>query len=445
MNKRQRNRARLDGYANAVLGMGNRAYDPYVHFNVSVLGDRMDNYELEKLFTYNGVANKIVTCPVDDAIRAGFQLKDGDEKIIEDAALQSKLEDLKLNIILREALTWNRLFGGALIVFTVDDGGVLDEPLNVNKIRNIAEIRVYNPTDISINTRYEDTTSSNYGQPETYTINNAYAGSFTIHESRTIRLTGELITQRERNLRDGWGGNVLERMRSDLMNYGVSLRNALMALQRMSQGVLKLNALQSIVSSADGEALVQKRINLIDQARSIDNTVVLDIEDAYELHNISLGGITDVISIFQTSLSAVCDIPITRLFGQSPKGLNSTGKSDMDNYYNMVDGIRTNQMRPVILQILEFINNASDYSVNLPTAYTIKFNPLEMINEKEVAETEKLEAESQKLEAEKLVTYMQAGAMDAMEIRENISEKYILKNPIVTADDALDEELPPEV
>ena len=430
MNKRQKGKARADGYTNAVMGIGARKYDPYISFNNSILGAKLTHQKLEQLYLYNGIANKIVSCPIDDALRNGFTLIDDNDAIIEDDALQSVVEDVDAESILKSIVTLNRLFGGALAVLIVNDGGELYEPLNIASLRSIDSIKVYDPSDVSINQRYSDVSKGNYKEPELFTISNEHSGSFIIHESRTIRLTGELIPRRERYSRDGWGGNIFERIRSDLMNYSVSLRNSLMILQRMSQGVLKLNGLQSILTTAEGEEIVRRRMNAIDKARSIDNTIVIDSEDLYELHNLSLGGITDVISIFQTALSASTDIPITRLFGQSPKGLNSTGESDMNNYYSMVEGIRMNQIKPVLLKLLDLIDKASDYDVTLPEKYTIRFNPLKVTNEKEKAETTKLKAEADKVGAETMLAYMQAGAMDGEEIRGNIASDYNLSGPI---------------
>lgn len=204
------------------------------------------------------------------------------------------------------------------------------------------------------------------------------------------------------------------------MNYNISLRNALMILQRLSQSVIKFNELANILSAPGGEELVRKRMNLIDQARSIDNTVVLDGLDDYQQHNSTLSGVLDVINAFQTALSAVTDIPITRLFGQSPAGQNATGKSDMNNYYNMVEGLRVNKIKPVIVRIVDLIDKAIDYNVTLPQFWTVEFNPLESLDEKKEAETDKLKAETDKTKAEYYSTLVAIGAIDGEEIRNTV-------------------------
>lgn len=410
---------RTDGFSNAMLGIGRNAYDPYNKFSFDGVGMELTNQQLENLFTYNGIANKIITAPVDDAIRAGFAITYGEDELVQDNKLQSVIEDLKIESVLKEAVSWDRLFGGALIVLRINDGGELEDELNENKIQYIDAIQVFDTGAVSVRSTYSDPTNPKYGTPEIYTISVAN-GSFDVHESRCIRLNGDLLPRNIRINRDGWGANVLERLQSELMNYNISLRNALMILQRLSQSVIKFNELANILSAPGGEELVRKRMNLIDQARSIDNTVVLDGLDDYQQHNSTLSGVLDVINAFQTALSAVTDIPITRLFGQSPAGQNATGKSDMNNYYNMVEGLRVNKIKPVIVRIVDLIDKAIDYNVTLPEFWTVEFNPLETLDEKKEAETDKLKAETDKLKAEYYTALVSIGAIDGQEIRNTV-------------------------
>ena len=53
--------------------------------------------------------------------------------------------------------------------------------------------------------------------------------------------------------------------------------------------------------------------------------VVIDAEDDYQQHNLSVSGLNQILQEYQTALSAVSEIPVTVLFGRSPGGLSSTG------------------------------------------------------------------------------------------------------------------------
>lgn len=414
---------RVDGYYNTFIGQGRRGVDPYMSFGFSALGNRMPPNELAALYMFNGLARKVINIPVEDALRNGFTIVDGDKKLVEDSKLQSIVEDLRIVEKLQLAMSWNRLFGGALIVIRAIDGGQLTDELNLNNLKEIEAIEVYEPSKVFTVATYADVDSPDYGKTMIYAVS-TQAGSFDVHESRTIRLNGEIVTDDERKSRDGWGGSVMEYTKGEIMNYNVSLRNALMILQRISQGVLRLNGLTSMLSTIDGEEAVRKRLNLIDMARSIDNTIAIDSEDFYEQHNISLSGVRDVINEFQIAVSAVSNIPVTRLFGRSPAGQNATGESDMNNYYDFVEGIRNVVVKPILLRLLQLIDAATDYQVTLPQFYTVEFNPLEQMNEKELSDIEKTKADAFKATVDAFSVLADIGAIDTFDVREALNKQY---------------------
>ncbi len=421
-NKRERQKFKADSFSNAFFGRGNSVYDPYANFKFNNYNN-VDNKQLADLYTYNGVANKIIDIPVDDALRTQFELKQGDVILDETKSVLSLFESIGFDETIKEALAWNRLFGGALIAFMINDGGELIDELNIDTIKEIERIEVVEPSNVTIQSTYNDANDKRYGQPLLYTCINKHGNSFTIHESRTIRLTGALIPSYMRLMRNGWGGNVIEKMYNDLLDYGVALRDALMLLERSSQGVLRLSELTTMLADPEGTEIVMNRLNLIDKYRNIDNTIAIDKEDVYEIHNLSLRGVTDVVYMFQTAISAVANIPVTRMFGRSPGGLNSTGDNDTNNYYDMVRGIQNMYVKPIIIHVLNLLTSASDHQIALPDEYTIEFKPLESANDKEKAEIKKLESEADKLKADEAATYLTMGAIDNKEIRNRLAEK----------------------
>ena len=133
---------RTDGFNNAVLGNGRRATDVYNNFGLDVNAYYIDDQTLTNNFANNGIVHKIIAIPAEDAMRKGFCIKSKGEDY-KDEPLQSIYEDLQLKEHCIDALMWDRLYGGALIVFLVDDGGTLEDELNHNTIKRIAEMRVF--------------------------------------------------------------------------------------------------------------------------------------------------------------------------------------------------------------------------------------------------------------------------------------------------------------
>lgn len=425
---------RFDGYFNAVLGHGMKRFDPFMHYHFKQNGF-MGFQECDELYTYNGIAAKIVEAPANEAVRAGFTLKDGAEVLEQNDDVMSILEDLDATKKFATALTWDRLFGGCLILLLADDGGDLAEPLNENRLRRIERMMLYDPQDVVVNPDwYDDPYDKRFGRPQTYTVTNYYGGSFVVHESRCLRFTGLTISQRVRNLRDGWGGKVFDRISGDMMRYDGGLSLSLMALSRLSQGILKLDGLTSVLSQEGGDEQVEKRLQLIDMARHMMNTIAIDGDDDYDQKNTTLAGVKDIVESFQQALSAVTDIPSTVLFGRSPAGQNATGKADFENYYNMIARIQKHALKPQLARLIELLGKCSDYHLHLPEAYTIEFNPLWNASDKEQAETESTKAQAISSTANAMNTLIQAGALDVLEARATLKE-----NGSFVMDDSHDE------
>lgn len=425
-----------DGYLNTIIGHGLRNRDPFTAYRFhTTAADRMSWDEAEDLYTYNGIAQKIIKAPADEAVRAGFVIKDGDSVVDDNSNVQSALEDLQLQSKMAEALAWDRLYGGAAIVMLIDDGGELDEPLAINRVRKIDKLLVFDAQDIDRNNVvfYDDPRSPHYGMPEVYGIVGYNGNSFTVHESRLLLFDGGMVSNRKRRQQNGWGATIFDGVQDFIQHYATSLSLSNMALHRLSQSVVKLAGLSTLLSNDFGEQQVQRRLQAIDMARHMMNSLALDSEDEYDLKNLSLAGIPAIVEKFENALCAATDIPATILFGRSPEGQNSTGHSDFENYYNMIGRIQQRKVRPQLVKLLTVVNAASDYKISIPAKYTIEFNPLWNLSDKEKAETENIAAQAREHDATAARTYHDLGALDALEIRDKLDA-----DDVYTLDRSLD-------
>ncbi len=407
---------RQDGFYHALIEYALRNRQSMIHTNNFRYND--------DLFTKNGIVQKIISAPAEDALRAGFLLQGVEDE--EQENLFSVLEDLEASKSFANALSWDRLHGGAAILMVIDDGGNLNAPVNENKIRKIEKLEIYSPEDIMPLTFYSDTSSKKFGEAEIFSLVNYYGNSFEVHETRLLMFRGGLISNVRRRERNGFGGTVIEQISDDLAHYAESLRLSIAALEKLSQDIMKLDGMTALMQNDFGEQQVQKRLQLIDLYRRLENVIALDSKDEFERKNLSLGGVKDIIEQAEYALSASTGIPATILFGRSPAGMSATGESDFENYYNMVGRIQERTLRPNLTRLIYLLNIAAEYDLKLPESYSIEFKPLWLPSEKEKAETEKLLAETQSVKASTLKILHELGAMDAMEIRNEIAEEYEL-------------------
>lgn len=417
-------RKNQDGYVNAVIGYGTRSRDPQMH--TSYAGRRVNDreywQEYEDLFTYNGLAQKIIKAPADEAVRAGFSLKDGEADIEQNDVVQSILEDLDFQQVFSTALCWDRLFGGGAVLLMLDDGGELSEPVNERQLRRIECMKAYDARDVNHLAYCEDPADERYGLPNVYTVINYNGASFNVDASRLLIFDGGIVSNRMRRERNSWGGSIMEQVQDSLERYNTSHDFATLAIERLSQSVTKFDGLADMLSTEFGEKQVEKRLQLIDMARGMMNTIALDKEDEYDLKNVTLAGIKDVLDEFEIALCAAADIPATVLFGRSPQGQNSTGESDFENYYNMIERIQQRKIKPQIYRLLHLMDCCSEYALNLPQDFTIDFAKLWNPSAKEQAETKQIEADARAKEAAAAAQYVSLGALDPQEVRQKLDD-----------------------
>ncbi|WP_368648746.1 phage portal protein [Castellaniella ginsengisoli] len=186
--------------------------------------------------------------------------------------------------------------------------------------------------------------------------------------------------------------------------------------------------------TTDQEDAIIKRYTLFDQMKSILNTALLDGEEKYDRVTLNLSGVAPVIDTLMVWIAGAADIPVTRLFGTSAKGLNATGEGDLKNYYDSIRSQQTSQLdRPMAMLDAIMVRSAVG---NMPADYNYDWNRLTQPNRKEEAEARKIEAETdvilldagavgraqvmRRLEADEVYQYRD-GVIDQIETSEDLS------------------------
>jgi hypothetical protein len=88
---------------------------------------------------------------------------------------------------------------------------------------------------------------------------------------------------------------------------------------------------------------------------------------------------------FGQQISGATGIPLVRLFGQSPAGLNSTGESDLRMYYDNISAQQESRLREGTLKILRVLHR-SMFATDAPDSFDFDFVPLWQTSTKEKAE-----------------------------------------------------------
>ena len=393
---------RDDGpYENVFLGVGT-AKDRSV-YTKHVTPRILDNVELDSLYEGDGFARRIIDLPAEEMVRAGFEIEgvdDGREVIAE-------LEGINALQSLCDALRWDALHGGAGIVMLANDGGTLDDPLNDEAVKAIEQLRVYDRWQIGHYEKYDDPADMRFGKAKRYMITPSNGVPYTVHETRCIVFSGMPVPARIRDRNDGWGASRLQQCYDQIIRFGMSHVWANALLERAQQAVHGIPNLSSVLHSKGGEELVRRRIDLVDMARSINNTVIIDAAESYDLKSTPFAGVPDILDRLGLALSATTGIPESLLFGRHQGGLNNTGRADLENWYAKIGQEQNTKLLPAIDRLVSLqLRAMGKYQED----YLIKFCPLFVPSEKDKAETDHRRAQTFQILSD-------IGALDASEIR----------------------------
>ena len=422
---------RKDGYVNMLNKYGT-AQDNSMAYEYG-FENIIPDITLTTQYETNGLFSKIIDAPAEEAVKHGFSLglKGSDvEKQIFD-----KLELLEWEDNAATAIKWSRLYGGAIGVMLIDDGGDIDEPLSWSRIKDIEEIRIYEravvwPDYASIynfgNREPLARTATKFGMPEFYYVQSMF-GQFWVHESRCLVFRNGILPERTLNpYYRFWGMPEYARIRKELRETVTTHGNGVRLLERSVQAIYGMKGLAMLLATEEGENEVVKRLRTVDMSRGILNSVAIDSEgETYDFKSAPMSGVKEIVDSTCNMLSAVSKIPQAILFGRSPAGMNATGESDLENWYNYVQHhqklMLKNNLNTVISAVIRAaINNGEMEEV--PNV-RVEFNPLWSMSESDKTRNESERARTQLTKAQAAKIYVDLQALDPSEIRRSLAKE----------------------
>lgn len=437
---------RQDGYRNLLNKYGTN-FDSSIAY-VYEKDEAIPDWELTDQYESNGLFAKIIDAPAEEAVKRGYDFKLNDPGMQD--FVEKELDRLDWEEIAATAIKWSRLYGGALIVMIVDDGRYLEDPLDWEEVKELEELMLYEraivePEYTSLYT-YNPEDTKKYGSrfqtPEFYTVNSQF-GRFRVHASRCLIFRNGKLPESSMQLNYRFFGiPEMLRLQHALRSAITDHSNSGKLLERCVQSIYKMKGLAQILATADGEDKVLQRLEIIDLARGILSTLLIDSDgEDYHFENMNLSGVKDILESSCNMLSALTNIPQTILFGRSPAGQNSTGESDLENYYNYIERIQKTMLKKnmrILLDIIFECGRRGGEISKIP-AYKVEFVPLWSLSEAEQANVDSIKAATEQAKATTAQTYVDMQALDPSEVRAGLkrSEEYTI-NDLLNEEDDLD-------
>lgn len=290
-----------------------------------------------------------------------------------------------------QGLKWARLYGGAVGLAMIEGHqDILDQPLDFDMImpgsfKGVMILDrwsgVYPSSEL-----VDDIDDTEFGLPKFYQVTMDEGQTMNVHHSRIVRFIGRELPYWEKLAEVHWGASEIEVVFDELKKRDNTSWNIAQLIFLANLRVLKIGDLGQDLAIAD--ARVQADIYNTLQAQNIlmsnMGMYLLGKDDDFATHQYSFGGLNDIYESFMLDIAGACQMPVTKLFGRAPAGMNATGESDMENYYETVQQAQETYLAPVLDKLLP-IMCMSEFGA-VPDDIDYIFNPIRTPSDKDVAE-----------------------------------------------------------
>lgn len=385
-----------DGLMNVIQGAGTpRDRQQYARYNYGWI----DPAQVEAAYVTSGLARKIHDIPPFEMTREGRDWQAGPDQI---EALENTERRLGVWEKIRDALISARLFGGALIVMGLPGSASL--PARPGGRDSLKYLAVLSRHQVNVGPIDDDLRSDTFGQPTYYEISSDGAQT-KIHPSRVIPFIAQKRPAGSRyyqGAHEFWGDPLLLSIEAAVKNNDSAYQNLAALLGESKVDTVTIPGLSERLATAEYESALMKRLAVAQLFQSQFNMRLIEggsnesaPSEKWETRQISFAGLPEVVRTFGVFLSAVVDIPYTRLFGESPGGMNSTGKGEQADFERMIRSKQTVELRGPIERLDEFMIPSALGS--RPKDIYWSFAPLSMLDEDTASKVEETDAKTLKI------------------------------------------------
>lgn len=332
----------MDGLRNVVaqlgLGRDKTSYGTFAHAPTNIA-------EIDGLYRSSWLGRKIIDIPASDMTREWRKWQGvEDEQVV---ALEMAEKRLMIRAKVTRAIRWARLYGGAALVLGTGDGDNPAKPLRPGaELKYLHVLTMHQLRYTKLDT---DPMSPFYGWPEMWSVTGA-SSTTDIHPSRVIPVIGN---ERAPGMgaQEPWGDSIFDAMRDALLHSATASSVIASMLPEAKIDIITMPDLQNALSTPDGESRLIARFQTAALLKGINGMLVLGDGETYTQKAINFAGLPEIHARFLQEVSGAADIPLTRLLGQSPGGLQSTGESDLRNYYDGLSAKQEDTIRPILDRI----------------------------------------------------------------------------------------------
>lgn len=357
--------------------------------------------DLVRWYYTDWAAKKIVDIPVQDAFRVEPEIKGLSEEDKEQ--LIKYQEAMGGRDKLYKTAIQSRLLGGSIVMLGIkDEEDNPEKPIDFDKLDkgDLAFMNVVSVEKIS-QVQYEtDPFSPMYDTPRYYMINGQKVdvSRLLVFDGRPLFNSASMnILQNFRFNPAGFGESVLIPVYDALVRFAGTQEGAYHLVNMASVLLVKCDKLMDLQASNMGERGMRMLEKMAEQISIYRAGIVSGKDVDFAQHSATFGSVPELLQTFAQVLAAGSDIPATRFLGQAPGGLNATGESDLENYYNNVASWQNTVLKPNEIKMYNILGVSCfgrEKWQSIKPEFDIEYKPLWNLSETEQATVDNTRAQT---------------------------------------------------
>lgn len=365
---------------------------------------------LNSLYRGNWIVQNIIDTIPEDMCKSWFAVLSQVSPAMIDK-LNKTMRQTHLRARILQGLKWGRLYGGAAGLILIDGHeDKLSEPLDLDMVlpdtfRGLYIVDRWSGVYPDMAT-VTDISDQDFGLPEFYQIRDDTDREVErVHHSRVVRFTGRMLPYWESMAELGWGASEIEGVYDEIVRRDNVAANIAALTFKANITVQEVDGLDQLLGMGSADA--QRRFWNSIQSQSILESnfgrQLVNKGDKFDTRQYTFTGLADVYNNIMMDVAGAARMPVTKLFGRSPAGLNSTGEGDLQNYYDYIEQRQAADLAPVLDKLLPVMAVSTWGSI--PDDIDYRFNPVRSANISDMAEIARYKVQS-------IVEAFNAGGID---------------------------------
>lgn len=339
---------------------------PYDYVNAAYVNNNFPGYQylamLAQLPEYRKMSEVVAKEMTRKWIKLSSKSKD-DDKSDKIAKIEDALKKFKVQALFRKAAELDGLYGRGQIYIDVDkpSGGLASEdpdelatplfiaPAKIKKgaLKGFLMIEpvwtypsAYNATD---------PLSSNYYRPQAW-----YVMGRTVHASRLLNFVGREVPDLLKSAYN-FGGLSMSQMAQPYVQNFIRTRDSVSDVVHSFSVSGVMTNMSSVLSGTD-DAQFFNRAQLFNTLRDNRGLMMLD-KDSEEFFqfNTPLSGLDSLQAQSQEQMSAVSSIPLVKLLGITPSGLNASSDGEIQVFYDHIGSMQAALFSDPLTKVIQLI------------------------------------------------------------------------------------------